>query len=243
MGDIMIPVNNGHLPVFVAVPERVAPWPGVVVLHDVGGLKEDLRNQARWLAREGFLAAVPNLYFRGSMMKCVFAIARDMKARRGQTYEDIEAVRAWLVDQEGCTGQIGVIGFCMGGGIALLLAPGYGFGAASINYGGPLTDDAKTFLSRSCPIVGSYGARDRWNRGVAQKLERTLAAAGIAHDVKEYPDAGHSFLNNPGTWWFKALRIVDIGYDEPAAEDARRRIVRFFRQHLGGQVQNNERDS
>src|SRR5579864_3882700 len=74
LGEIMIRVNGGDLPVFVAIPEQRGPWPGVVVLHDVGGMKEDLRNQARWLAQEGFLAAAPNLYFRGAMMKCVFAI-------------------------------------------------------------------------------------------------------------------------------------------------------------------------
>ena len=232
MSDITIPVNGGDLPVFAAVPEQRAPWPGVVVLHDVGGLQEDIRNQARWLADEGFLAAAPNLYFRGPMMKCVFAIARDLKARRGQTYDDVEAVRSWLVRHEGCTGKIGVIGFCMGGGIALLLAPGSGFAAAGVNYGGPLPEDANAFLSRACPIVGSYGAKDRWNRGVAQRLEQTLTTACIAHDVKEYPDAGHSFLNHPASWWFKALRVIDIGYDAPAAEDARKRIVAFFKQHL-----------
>jgi carboxymethylenebutenolidase len=232
VGEVRIPVDSGDLPVFVAVPEQGAPWPGVVVLHDVGGMKEDLRNQTRWLAREGFLAAAPNLYFRGTMMKCLFAIARDLKARRGPTYDDIQAVRAWLVRHEGCTGKVGVIGFCMGGGFALLLALGYGFGVASVNYGGPLPEDAAVFLSRACPIVASYGAKDRWNRGVAQKLEETLAAAGIAHDVKEYPEAGHSFLNNHDTLLFKALRVIRIGYDEPAAEDARRRIVSFFRQHL-----------
>jgi len=232
MGDVKIPANSGDLPVFVSAPEQGAPWPGVVVLHDVAGMSEDLRSQTRWLARAGFLAAAPNLYFRGTMMKCLFAIARDLKARRGPTYDDIEAVRTWLVQQERCTGKIGVIGFCMGGGFALLLAPGYGFGAASVNYGGQLPEDAETVLARSCPIVASYGAKDRWNRGVAQKLEQTLTAAGVAHDVKEYPEAGHSFLNNPGTLWFKALRVIHIGYDEPAAEDARRRIVKFFQQHL-----------
>lgn len=232
MGEIMIRVNGGDLPVFVAIPEQRGPWPGVVVLHDVGGMKEDLRNQARWLAQEGFLAAAPNLYFRGAMMKCVFAIARDLKARRGRTYDDVEAVRTWLVRHEGSTGKVGVIGFCMGGGFALLLAPGYGFEAASVNYGGPLPEDAETFLARACPIVASYGAKDRWNRGVAQKLEQTLAAAGVVHDVKEYPEAGHSFLNNHKTLLFKALRVIHIGYDERSAEDARRRIVTFFQQNL-----------
>lgn len=232
MSEIKIPVDGGELPVFVAVPAQAAPWPAVVVLHDVAGMTEDLRNQARWLASEGFVAAAPNLYFRGNMMKCIFAIVRDFKARRGPTYDDIEAVRAWLLRHEQCTGKIGVIGFCMGAGIALLLAPGYGFGAASVNYGGALPDDAETFLARACPIVGSYGAKDRWNRGVAQKLEQTLTAAGIVHDVKEYPDAGHSFLNHHDSLLFKALRVIDIGYDEPAASDARARITTFFRQTL-----------
>ena len=95
-----------------------------------------------------------------------------------------------------------------------------------------LPPDAETFLARACPIVASYGAKDRWTRGVAQQLEQMLTAADIAHDVKEYPEAGHSFLNNPGTWWFNALRVIHIGYHEPSAEDARRRIVSFFQQHL-----------
>jgi len=59
MGEVSIAVKAGDLPAFGAIPEPVGPWPGVVVLHDVGGMKEDLRNQARWLAREGFLAAAP----------------------------------------------------------------------------------------------------------------------------------------------------------------------------------------
>lgn len=233
MADVKIPVNSGELPVFVSIPEQGAPWPGVVVLHDVGGMREDLRNQTRWLAQEGFLAAAPNLFFRGGLVKCLFTIARDLKTRRGPTYDDIEAVRAWMIRQEGCTGKIGVIGFCMGGGFALLLAPDHGFGAASVNYGGPLPPDSGTFLSRACPIVGSYGAKDPWNRDVAQKLQETLATAGIAHDVKEYPKAGHSFLNNHDTLLFKALQVIHVGYDEPAAQDARKRIVSFFHEHLG----------
>ena len=233
MGDVKILVNSVDLPAFVSVPEQPAPWPGVVVLHDVAGMSEDLRNQTRWLAKAGFLAVAPNLLFRGGKMKCLFALARDLKARQGPAYDDVEAVRAWLIRHPECSGKIGVIGFCMGGGFALPLAPEHGFGAASVNYGGKLPPDANAFLAQACPIVASYGAKDPWTRGVAQQLEQLLTAANIAHDVKEYPEAGHSFLNNPGTWWFNALQVIHIGYHEPSAEDARRRIAVFFHQHLG----------
>jgi dienelactone hydrolase len=63
--DVVIPTNSGDLPVFIVVPGRDGPWPCLVVLHEVGGMNEDLRNQTRRLAREGFLAAAPNLYYRG----------------------------------------------------------------------------------------------------------------------------------------------------------------------------------
>lgn len=72
---------------------------------------------------------------------------------------------------------------------------------------------------------------------MAARLEQTLAAHGIPHDVKEYPGVGHGFMNNhdpeDSTWMFAMLaRISNTRYDELAAADARRRIVDFFDAHL-----------
>ena len=156
MSDVLVATGHGQMPVHVAVPDGPGPWPGVVLVHDFTGMSHDLRSQADWLAGAGFLAVAPDLFHWGSRVRCLRTIMRDLGERRGRTFEDIDAARRWLVAHEGCSGRVGVIGFCMGGGYALALAPEPGYDAASVNYGG-CPADAGSWLPEACPIVGSFG--------------------------------------------------------------------------------------
>ena len=127
----------------------------------------------------------------------------------------------------------------------MLLAADRGFTVSSVNYGtAPKDAYTASFLRRACPIVGSYGGKDRSLRGAADRLERALTAVGVEHDVKEYPEAGHSFLNDhegagdKNPFPFSVLEPVfgilspGSGYHEGSARDARRRILAFFDVHL-----------
>jgi carboxymethylenebutenolidase len=227
---------SGPIPVYVAIPAGSGPWAGVVVIHDALGMTSDLRRQADWLADEGFISVAPDLYRGGGRIRCMFSAMRQAVARRGSVFDDIEATRSWLGDRDDCTGRIGVIGFCLGGGFALLLAADGRYGASSVNYGS-VPKDALDLLAEACPIVASYGAKDWGLRKAPARLEQALTSARIDHDIEVYPEAGHSFLNDhdPGEsplWALVMGKLVHSDFHDASAADARSRIAAFFHTHL-----------
>jgi carboxymethylenebutenolidase len=196
----------------------------------------DLRNQVDWLAGAGYLAAAPDLLYWGGRMRCLFTTMRQAMSGEGTVFVDFETVRTWLVDHQASTGSVGVVGFCLGGGFALLLAGKGGYQAASTNYGG-LTKGALAALANSCPIVGSYGALDRGLKKEPERIAAALTEHSIPYDMKVYPDAGHSFMNDHlesevPKWAVIMGKLATSDYHERSAQDARRRIVAFFEEHL-----------
>jgi carboxymethylenebutenolidase len=206
------------------------PWPGVVVLHEAFGLNDDIREHAGRLAAAGYLAVAPDLYRGQGMRRCLVATFKALSAEQGRPFEDIDTVRRELAERSDCTGKVGVIGFCMGGKFALLTAAS--FDVAAPNYG-PLPKDLDAAMAGTCPVVASYGARDAGLKGAAAKVEAALERAGVEHDVKEYPDAGHSFFSRLNTGPLNpVMRVAGLGFHQPSAEDAWGRILRFFDAHL-----------
>jgi carboxymethylenebutenolidase len=178
-GATTAPELDGYLAV---PPVGEGPWPGVVVVHEVFGLKDDTRQQADRLAAAGYLVVAPNLFSAGGAIRCLRTTFRALMRAEGPAFGDLEAARSWPAGRPDCTGEVGITGFCMGGGFALLAL---------------LTDLA------------------------------------VEHDVKEYPEAGHSFLNRHNTGPFGVLeKVAGLAYHHPSAEDAWSRILRFFDAHL-----------
>ncbi len=228
-------VSVGPAPAYLAVPYDPAgsggPWPGVVVIHEVFGLTADIRRHADRLAGLGYLALAPDLLAGKSWLRCVRSMFRQLTAGSGPAFELLDACRGWLAARPDCTGKTGVIGFCMGGGFALMCAPREGYSAAAVNYG-LVPADAGEALAGSCPVVGSYGGRDTMGVSHPQRLEAALTGLGVPHDVKVYPEAGHSFMSPKPAALAPLTALARLKYDQAAAEDAWQRIFAFFGTYL-----------
>ena len=233
MSPIVVPTPSGPVRAHLATPDtdESGPWPGVVVIHEAFGLTDEIRGHADRFAGQGDLAVAPDLFSYGPKLRCIRDTFRSLLRRQGPAFDVLDAVAGWLAARPDCTGRVGIIGYCMGGGFALLAAPRPAFAVASVNYGA-VPKDAAELLRGACPIVGSFGARDRFLRGAADRLEAALTAGEVEHDVKEYPGAGHGFLNTHPGPLAVLENVMGAGYRPGEAQDAQRRIDDFFAQLL-----------
>jgi len=235
--EIDLPTDNdgasAGLRGILGIPAGDGPWPAVVVVHEIFGIDDEMRKQVEYLASLGYLALMPDLFSAGGFRRCISATMRSLSSGTGAAYVDIEVARDALLARSDCTGAIGVIGFCMGGGFALMAA-NRGFDAAAVNYG-MLPKDLDLAVAGACPVVTSYGGSDVTLKGATAKLDAALTRQGVPHDSKEYPGAGHVFMNDrlSGPGWLRPIvRTLNFGPKPEAAADAWRRIDDFFTRYL-----------
>ncbi len=232
MPDISYPAAGDTVPAYLAVPPASAgPWPGVVVVHEAFGLNDDVRQKADDFAARGYLALAPDLYNGKPWVRCIRGAIRQLHARHGPVFSALEYAREYLAGRPDCTGKIGVIGFCIGGGFALLCAPRPGFAVAAVNYG-EVPEDAESVLAGACPIVGSYGGRDPMGTKHPERLQRALAVLEVPHDVSIYPGSGHRFMSRSSGAGAVFAKITKMSYQPEDAADAWQRIFGFFGTYL-----------
>src|SRR5271156_1070253 len=157
--------------------------------HGSMGYARDKESINSHVAAAGYVALTPNLFARGGMARCITRVMRELLSKRGRSLDDVLAARDHLKALPECTGRVGIAGFCMGGGFALIMSP-KGFGASAPFYGTPLPRALSDALDGACPVVASLGGRDPMGIGAPKKLQRVLDEKGIANDVKVYPGAG-----------------------------------------------------
>lgn len=228
MGDIRLPAPGGEISGILEVPEGEGPWPSLVVLHDVSRNVRDMRRIIENIAANGYVALAPDLYSRGGRVRCVRRAIADLYAGAGRTVDDVLAARDYLLGLPETTSAVGVVGFCLGGGFALVVST-KGFGASAPFYGF-VPEQAEEALEGACPIVASFGERDPFVIDGEQKLRKALQANGVEHDIKTYSGVAHSFANKLPLQ--PIARITGFGYSPEAEAHAWQRVYAFFGKHL-----------
>ena len=216
-------VQVGALEGYLARPAEGENLPALIVIHEIFGLNDDIRDIANRFAAEGYVALAVDLFSHGNRAACVMRVVINMIRNPLQSfsmYDLDEAVKFLKVQPGVAPDQIGVIGFCMGGSYAMALAVhNQEVKAASIFYGQnpkPITE-----LEKACPIVGSYGENDKMFSKQGRQLEQVMQQYGKPVDVKIYPNAGHSFFNKNRLF-----------HRPEAAADAWQRTLSWFHQYL-----------
>lgn len=212
---------------FLATPTGTGPHPALVVIQEWWGLNDWVKDQARALAKEGYVALAVDLY-RGKVAdKQEDAHQLMMGAPPDRILRDLKAAYAYLQGRKDVkAAKIGAVGWCMGGRFALALATEEPKLAAAVAYYGAPPTEPAAIASIKAPILGNFGGDDKGPApDQVRAFEAAMKAAGKTIDVKIYDGAGHAFANVNNPWG---------GYREPAAKDAWARTVAWFAKYLKG---------
>ncbi len=235
-GEVKIPVSDGEIPGYRAMPAAGRTFPVVLVVQEIFGVHEHIRDICRRLAKLGYFAVAPELYARQgdvSKMSDASEILSKVvsKVPDAQVMSDLDATAAWArTTGSGDIERLGITGFCWGGRIVWLYAAHSSRLKAGVAWYGRLVGERTELqpqhpidvaASLKAPVLGLYGGQDP---GIpldsVEAMRRALRAAGSPSEIVVYPDAPHGFHAD-----------YRPSYRREAARDGWRRLVEWFRTH------------
>ena len=215
--------GNLQLNGYLAYPEGEGSFPGVIVIHEIYGLNDNIRDIARRFADEGYAALAVDLFTSRSRAVCMARFMGQMMFNplNNGSVHHLKSALSYLAEQPRVdANRVGAVGFCLGGSFVIAwactddrlkaIAPFYGMNPRPFSA-----------VQRLCPVVGSYPEQDV-TTAHGRRLAIALDEYHVPHDIKVYPDAKHSFFNDQGG-----------SYNATAAQDSWQRILGYFQEHIG----------
>jgi carboxymethylenebutenolidase len=207
-GEVKIPVQGGAIPAYRAMPAAGGPFPTILVVHEIFGIHEHIKDICRRLAKLGYFAVAPYLYAReGDVagktdMQEILPIVR--KVPESQVSSDLDATVAWAKNTgHADTSRLGITGFCWGGRQVWLYAAHNPDLRAGVAWYGPLqfpkSDNAPgnpvdEVAKMNAPVLGLYGGADKSiPLSQIEAMRAAIKAAGKSSEIVVYPDTPHAF--------------------------------------------------
>ncbi len=218
---VQFPTNGSTTSGYLATPAS-GTGPGVLVIQEWWGLVQHIKNVCDRFAAEGFTALAPDMYHGQTASEPDGAGKLFMALNIAQAEKDLRGAATYLLNQSS-TKKIGAVGFCMGGQLALYAAtlnPSLG---ACVNFYGIHPNVKPDYSKLSGPVLGLFAEKDQFvNPATAKAVDAAIKGAGRQSAIHIYPNADHAFFNDERA----------DAYNKAAADDAWRRTLAFFRQHL-----------
>jgi carboxymethylenebutenolidase len=218
---VEFPANGTTTAGYLATP-AAGKGPGVLVIQEWWGLVRHIKNVADRFAADGFTALAPDLYHGQTASEPDGAQKLFMALNIAQAEKDLRGAATFLAGHSS-TAKLGVVGFCMGGQLALFAATLNSSIGACVDFYGVHPSVKPDYSKLSGPVLGLFAEKDAYvTPQVARDLDAAIKKAGKRSEIHIYPGVDHAFFND---------ERPDV-YDKAAADDAWRRTVAVFRQHL-----------
>jgi carboxymethylenebutenolidase len=218
---VQFPSNGTTTSGYLATPPA-GSGPGVLVIQEWWGLVRHIKNVCDRFAAEGFTALAPDMYHGQTADEPDGAGKLFMALNIAQAERDLRGAARYLADRSS-TGKLGAVGFCMGGQLALFattLNPSIG---ACVDFYGIHPNVKPDYTKLSGPVLGLFAEKDAFvTPQTAREVEAAIRKAGKPCEIHVYPNVDHAFFNDERP----------DAYDKAAADDAWRRTLAHFRQHL-----------